>query len=99
MSSSVVLTRETLLLRARVLPAHVGLRTCSVRAPSYGTAVRRLRELSEAECYARCYGASDDGVRIVKIEPRRSRYSGHLSGEELRRLFELRLDARQPEAA
>ncbi len=38
---------------------------CAVRAPSYGTAVRRLRELSEAECYARCYGSGDEGVRVV----------------------------------
>jgi hypothetical protein len=55
--------------------------------------------LSEAECYARCYGSGDDGVRVVKVEPRRSRYTGHISGEDLRRLFELRLDARQPEPA
>jgi hypothetical protein len=61
--------------------------------------VRRLRELSEAECYARCYGSGDEGVRVVRLPPTRSRYRGQLSGEELRRLFELRLDARQPEAA
>jgi hypothetical protein len=61
--------------------------------------VRRLRELSEAECYARCYGSGDEGVRVVKVQAVRSTYSGHVSGEELRRLFELRLDSRQPEAA
>jgi hypothetical protein len=62
--------------------------------------VRRLRELSEAECYARCYGSGDEGVRVVRVPvERRSKYSGHVSGEELRRLFELRLDSRQPEAA
>jgi hypothetical protein len=62
--------------------------------------VRRLRELSEAECYARCYGNGDEGVRVLKIPSvARSKYAGHLSGEELRRLFELRLDSRQPEAA
>jgi hypothetical protein len=56
--------------------------------------------LSEAECYARCYGNGDDQVRVVKIPQRRSpRYAPAVSGEELRRLFELRLDARQPEAA
>jgi hypothetical protein len=62
--------------------------------------VRRLRELSEAECYARCYGNGDEGVRVVKV-PRiaRPNHAEHLSGEELRRLFELRLNARQPEAA
>jgi hypothetical protein len=62
--------------------------------------VRRLRELSEAECYVRLYGSGEDGVRIVKIPERaRPRYASAVSGEELRRLFELRLDARQPEAA
>jgi hypothetical protein len=61
--------------------------------------VRRLRELSEAECYARCYGSGDEGVRVVKVEVRQSKYAAQISGEELRRLFELRLDARQPEAA
>jgi hypothetical protein len=62
--------------------------------------VRRLRELSEAECYARLYGSGDDWVRIVKVPARpRPRYAPGVSGEELRRLFELRLDARQPEAA
>jgi hypothetical protein len=62
--------------------------------------VRRLRELSEAECYARCYGSGEEGVRIVKIPSvARTDYARHLSGEELRRLFELRLDSRQPEAA
>jgi hypothetical protein len=60
--------------------------------------VRRLRPLSEAECYARCYGAaSGEVVRVVRATPRRS-YT-HMSGEELRRLFELRLDLREPEAA
>ena len=67
--------------------------------PSYGRAVR-LRELSEAECYARCYGSGDDWVRIVKLPTvTRPKYAQHVSGEELRRLFELRLDSRQPEAA
>jgi hypothetical protein len=62
--------------------------------------MRRLRELSEAECYARCYGNGDDQVRVVKIPERpRPGYAAAVSGEELRRLFELRLDARQPEAA
>lgn len=71
----------------------------AVRGASYGTTVRRLRELSEAECYARCYGGGDETVRLVTIEPRRSRFNGHLTGEELRRLFEVRLDAREPAAA
>jgi hypothetical protein len=60
----------------------------------------RMRSLSEAECYARCYGSRDEQVRIVRIEPRRPRYELKTSGEELRRFFEERLDQRlEPEAA
>jgi hypothetical protein len=60
----------------------------------------RMRSLSEAECYARCYGTRDEQVRIVRLEPRRPRYDVKPSGEELRRLFEERLDERlEPEAA
>jgi hypothetical protein len=61
--------------------------------------MRRLRELTEAECYARCYGNGDEFVRVVKVPAARPKYAGQVSGEELRRLFELRLDSRQPEAA
>jgi len=59
--------------------------------------MRRLRPLTEAECYARCYGGGGDDVRVVRIEPRRSRVVVRLSGEELRRRFEERLDGREPE--
>jgi hypothetical protein len=59
-----------------------------------------LRALSEEECYLRCYGAGDVMVRVVKLEPRTSLRSGlTITGEELRRLFELRLDAREAVAA
>jgi hypothetical protein len=59
-----------------------------------------LRPLSEQECYLRCYGAGDDAVRVVRIEPRRPHgMRARMTGEELRRLFELRLDAREPELA
>ena len=61
--------------------------------------MRRLRPLSEAECYARCYGSSDDTVRILELAPRRPRSASRLSGEQLRQYCELRLDAREPEAA
>ena len=60
--------------------------------------MRRLRTLSEAECYARCYG-DREGIRIVSIEPRRPRYELDVTGEELREMFEERLDARGPETA
>jgi hypothetical protein len=56
--------------------------------------VRRLRTLTEAECYARCYGAWDPTVTLVKLEPRRPRYQPTVSGEDIRRLLEERLDAR-----
>jgi hypothetical protein len=57
-----------------------------------------LRVLNEAECYARCYGDHVDTVHLVVFEPRRARFESTLSGEDIRRLFELRLDARDPEA-
>jgi len=54
----------------------------------------RLRTLTEAECYARCYGGrSDERVTVVRVVPRRQD-----AGEEMRRMFEQRLDARDPEA-
>ncbi len=56
----------------------------------------RLRPLTEAECYARCYGEGDDNVRFVKLEPRRPRFDLDVSGEELRQAFETRLDKRDP---
>jgi hypothetical protein len=56
--------------------------------------VRRLRPLSEAECYVRCYGGWDPTVTLVKLEPRRPRYELAVSGEDLRREFEARVDAR-----
>jgi hypothetical protein len=58
--------------------------------------MRRLRPLTEAECYARCYGGSGgDDVRVVRLERRRTRRAGRISGEDLRRLFEARLDGRE----
>jgi len=60
----------------------------------------RMRSLTEAECYARCYGSRDEQVRVLRLEPRRPRYDVKPSGEELRRFFEERLEGRaEPEAA
>ena len=56
----------------------------------------RLRPLSEAEAYARCYAGASDEVRMVKI-PRRPRYQLEVSGEDLRAAFADRLDRREPE--
>jgi hypothetical protein len=60
--------------------------------------MRRLRALSESECYARCYGGWEATVRIVRLEPRRPRHPVLLEGEALRRRFEAALDARDPDA-
>ena len=58
----------------------------------------RLRPLSEAECYARCYGGhGGDRVSVVRRLPRAD--GGFTSaGERVRELFERRLDDRGPEA-
>ena len=61
--------------------------------------MRRLRPLSEDECWARCYGAYDPTVTLVRLEPRRPRYEPRISGETLRRRFEERIDARIEELA
>jgi hypothetical protein len=57
----------------------------------------RLRALNEAECYARCYGDHEEAVQVIELQPRRLSLEHRLSGEDIRRLFELRLDAREPE--
>ncbi len=59
--------------------------------------MRRLRSLSETECYVRLYGGWDSTVTPVKIEPRRPRYESSVSGEDLRRDFEARIEARTDE--
>ena len=62
--------------------------------------MRRLRPLTEEECYLRCYGVDETMVRVVRLEARRDAAPRfRLTGEELRRLFEVRLDAREAELA
>jgi hypothetical protein len=58
---------------------------------------QRMRALSEQEAYARCHGMRDSEVRIVKLEPRRPRYDLEVSGEDLRRSFEKKLEKRELE--
>jgi len=59
----------------------------------------RLRALSEAECYARCYGAQQsEQFSQVRLIPKPVRQTT-IRGEELRLLFERRLDERGMEAA
>jgi hypothetical protein len=66
----------------------------------------RLRTLSEAECYARCYGWrwEDDSVKVlpsnsVRAEESDLRAETSERGERLRHLLELRIDEREAEAA
>jgi hypothetical protein len=62
--------------------------------------MERLRTLSEAECYERCYGwrYTEDTVKVLQrqLDPRTESSD---VGERLRMLLELRLDARDVEAA
>ncbi len=54
--------------------------------------------IDEAQAYARSYGDRGAEVRQVKLPPRRPRYGSILvSGEELRRRFEKRLEQREEE--
>jgi len=55
--------------------------------------------LTEQECYLRCYGVDETTVRIVRLEPSRAAPRFRVTGEELRQLFEVRLDAREAELA
>jgi len=58
----------------------------------------RLRTLSEAECYARCYGArSEERVSLVQVVPRRRTYSTGVAGDGIRERFERLLDEHGPE--
>jgi hypothetical protein len=50
--------------------------------------------LTEAECYARCYGDHDSTVVATRLEPRRPRFPSTVTGEDLRRRLEERLDER-----
>jgi hypothetical protein len=61
--------------------------------------MRRLRTLSEAECYLRCYGALDESVKVVRVERSELHEEVRLTGERLRLLFEQRLDLREPRLA
>ena len=60
----------------------------------------RLRSLSEAECYERCYRWrwGEDTVKVLRQEPD-PRDDPSEFGERLRRLLELRLDTREADAA
>jgi hypothetical protein len=56
--------------------------------------VIRLRTLTEAECWARCYGGWEPTVTVTRLEPRRKRFATTVSGEDLRKRLEERIDGR-----
>ena len=62
--------------------------------------MERLRTLSEAECYERCYGwrYTEDTVKVLPRNGVPTPQDGDV-GERLRMLLELKLDAREAEAA
>jgi len=57
----------------------------------------RLRTLTEAECYARCYGERDERVSVLR-DPSESTLRG-LVEQRLARLETAELDATEQEAA
>ena len=63
--------------------------------------MERLRTLSEAECYERCYGwrYTEDTVKVLPRGAVLTPSEAGDVGERLRMLLELRLDARDVEAA
>ncbi len=52
------------------------------------------RAIGEAQAYARLHGERGGDVTIVAVEPRRPRHPLRVSGEQLRRRFEEKLDGR-----
>jgi hypothetical protein len=63
--------------------------------------MERLRTLSEAECYERCYGWRyiEDTVKVLPRNGVPTPCQEGDVGERLRMLLELKLDARDAEAA
>jgi hypothetical protein len=57
----------------------------------------RLRALSEAECYTRLYGRDGEATVTVLSGTAPPLQRLGVSGEDLRRLFEERIDARDPD--
>jgi hypothetical protein len=63
--------------------------------------MNRLRALNEEECYLRCYGWVGDGddVRVLEPPGKHAKEEAAVLTDRIRRAFEARLDAREPEAA
>jgi hypothetical protein len=79
-------------------------RTAEPRRPDRVLAcerMERLRTLSEAECYERCYGwrYTEDTVKLLPRRGAAAPVERDDFAERLRMLLEQRLDAREAEAA
>jgi hypothetical protein len=63
--------------------------------------MKRLRPLSEQECYLRCYGWSrgDESVTVLPARVERAPDAPSVVAERIRRMFESELDTRAREAA
>lgn len=63
--------------------------------------MQRLRELTEEECYLRCYGwvGEDDDVTVIRPGADVRPGDVSLMTDRIRRAFEARLDRRDQEAA
>ena len=61
--------------------------------------MQRLRGLSEAECYLRCYGDRVETVSLVELEGPFARCLVDLSEQHLQRAIEERLQNSQPQDA
>ena len=64
--------------------------------PLFRRRKHRLRQIGEAEAYWNAYGDRSERVRIVKLEPKRRRYEGNVTGEAVREAFAKRLEQREP---
>jgi hypothetical protein len=69
----------------------------NARVPFFRRRRRRERPIGEAEAYHHSYGERSADVKTVVLPPRRKRYHLKVSGEDLRRRFQERLDARKEE--
>jgi hypothetical protein len=57
----------------------------------------RWRSIGESEAYHHSYGERSADVKSVKLPPRPRRFQLRVSGEDLRRRFQERLDSREDE--
>lgn len=64
--------------------------------------MQRLRSLSEAECYLRCYGwvgSGEDAIRVLDPHDREGDEGARVLAERMRRAYERRISGSEAEAA